>query len=77
MNISKTLPKVMSLYEELFKQLLRVFPLKDFDINVGHYLIEKAKLNEMAQEEEDMGASFRVNYLEDKSIIIERKLKKT
>jgi len=77
MNISKTLPKVMSLYEELFKQLLRVFPLKDFDIIVGHYLIEKAKLNEMAQEEEDMGASFRVNYLEDKSIIIERKLKKT
>jgi hypothetical protein len=60
MNFNKTLPKIAGLYEDIFKQLLRVYPLKDLDINVGHFLIEKAKINEMAQEEEDMAANFKV-----------------
>jgi hypothetical protein len=43
--------------------LLRVYPLGDLDILIGHYLIEKAKIQDMAKEEEDMSLDFNVYFL--------------
>jgi len=57
---TKTVQKVALLYEDFFKTILRVYPLNDLDIIVGHYLIEKAKQGDMAKEEEDMSQDFNV-----------------
>jgi hypothetical protein len=57
------------LYEELVKSALRIMPLNDLEIVLGTYLMEKAKLGDMAKEEEDISQEMNViNYCDKREI---------